>query len=77
MLATAHTIFLFKPICFLRKRNMLFLFMKWYMTKHSPINIEMIVAIAAPFIPHSNQKMKIGAIIMLAITPISIVYIAF
>lgn len=40
-------------------------------------SIEMIVAMAAPLIPISSQKMKIGSSITLVIAPISMVNIAF
>ena len=47
------------------------------MTNAAEMAIAISVAMAAPFIPQSNQKMKIGARIRLEKAPMSIVYMAF
>ena len=41
---------------------------KWLTTHTIPINCEITVAVAAPLIPHSKWKIKIGARMMLATT---------
>ena len=45
----------------LLKRTKLFLLKKWESTHIIPTNWEAIVAVAAPRIPQSSTKMKIGA----------------
>jgi len=63
-----------KPGC---KRTMLVFCRKWLTTHIMPINCEMTVAVAAPRIPQSKWKMKIGARIMLHTTVTIEVSIAF
>ena len=50
---------------------------KWLTTHTIPINCEITVAVAAPLIPHSKWKIKIGARIMFATTVTIEVNIAF
>ena len=58
-------------------RNWLLGLKKCIMTNAAEMAIAISVAMAAPFIPQSNQKMKIGARIRLEKAPMSIVYMAF
>ena len=50
---------------------------KWLITNTALTNIEITVAIAAPWMPKPNPKMKIGSRITFSTTPIRIVYIDF
>ena len=50
------------------RRTTLVFCRKWLTTHTRPMNCEMTVAVAAPRIPQSNWKMKMGARIMLQTT---------
>ena len=59
------------------RRTTLVFCRKWLTTHTMPMNCEMTVAVAAPRIPQSNWKMKMGARIMLQTTVTIDVSIAF